>query len=137
MASLLSRAFLVLALSSSLVVSAPVSTATGRITESGRTLGKRHGTHLKVKRAEAGPELGGMNFPDPSVHFLDNTWYAFATDGNNYNVQMASSPDFNTWTYINSDAMPTVGAWVNGSAPAVWAPDVVQVVGCLYLRRRS
>ncbi|KAL9058258.1 MAG: hypothetical protein Q9162_001857 [Coniocarpon cinnabarinum] len=84
-------------------------------------------TSVHVKRSEAGPKLGGMNFPDPTVFHEGNTWYAFATDGNGKRVQMASSTDFNTWTYIDRDAMPTVGGWVNAASAQVWAPSVVKV----------
>lgn len=89
-----------------------------------------------VKRSEAGPEIGGANFPDPSIMKVGSTWYAFATRtiGSDIHIQVASSPDFNTWTIeTNSDgtqrdALPTLPAWVYASSPNTWAPDVSLLV---------
>ena len=73
-----------------------------------------------------------LNFPDPTIIHLDGTSYAFATNnrglgGQMVNVQIATSTDNETWTYLHGqDALPTVGAWATGGR--VWAPDVVQVV---------
>jgi hypothetical protein len=72
------------------------------------------------------------NFPDPTIIHLDGTSYAFATNnrgvgGKMIHVQMATSTDNETWTYLQGqDALPQVGAWSTGGR--VWAPDVVQVV---------
>lgn len=53
----------------------------------------------------------------------DGTWYAFATNGNGFNVQVgkASSPD-GPWTWMDQDALPNSGSWTTGSDN--WAPDV-------------
>ena len=87
-----------------------------------------------VQRSEAGPEIGGANFPDPGVIQVGSTWYAFATrtKGSNLHIQIAQSSDFNTWTIVNNadgsqkDALPTVPAWVPQAQGAAntWAPDV-------------
>ncbi|KAJ3805808.1 glycoside hydrolase family 43 protein [Lentinula aff. lateritia] len=66
------------------------------------------------------------NFPDPSVIFTD-AYYAFSTTSAGLNVPVATSPDFDTWTYLSHDALPTVGAWT--IANTIWAPDVVTVDG--------
>ena len=72
------------------------------------------------------------NFPDPAIIHLNGTSYAFATNnrgagGKMIHVQMATSTDNETWTYLHGqDALPTVGAWATGRG--VWGPDVVQVV---------
>lgn len=131
MASPLSRIFILL-LSCSLIQSAPLQTQRETITKYERPLGKRRGLDLNVinKRSEAGPELGGVSFPDPSIFYDGTTWYAFGTGANGKNIQMASSPDFNSWTLIDSDALPNLApaGWVDQSGPNTWAPDVVQVV---------
>jgi sucrose-6-phosphate hydrolase SacC (GH32 family) len=47
-----------------------------------------------------GPVIS-TGFQDPSLIQVNETWYAFAgANGNppNINVQMATSPDFSTWT---------------------------------------
>lgn len=75
----------------------------------------------------AGPVIK-RNFPDPSAIKVDGVWHAFATNNRNGgpHVQVATSNDFKTWTYLEKDALPTVGAWSNGVG--IWAPDVVQLV---------
>ncbi|KAG6919090.1 hypothetical protein DXG01_009343 [Tephrocybe rancida] len=47
------------------------------------------------------------NFPDPSLIWVDseNSWFAFATNGNGVNVQLATSPDFTTWKADGSFVM--------------------------------
>lgn len=132
MPSFLLSTLLLLLSSSSLTHAAPVPSGSQKATKYGRVLGKRHGVNLNIvnKRSEGGPELGGTDFPDPSITFVDNTWYAFATGGNGKNIQMASSADFNTWNVIDGDALPDLSAatWVDQGGPATWAPDIVQVV---------
>jgi beta-xylosidase len=69
------------------------------------------------------------NFPDPAIIQVKGKWYAFATNDGVHHVQIATSNNFETWTYLHQDALPTVGAWSNGNN--VWAPDVIQVVRTL------
>ncbi|KAK8209815.1 glycosyl hydrolase [Phyllosticta capitalensis] len=65
------------------------------------------------------------NFPDPSIIYWNGTWWAFATENESVHIQVASSPDFVDWTYMEGqDALPDPPAWVNASAPNTWAPDV-------------
>ncbi|KAF7307604.1 Arabinan endo-1,5-alpha-L-arabinosidase [Mycena indigotica] len=80
-----------------------------------------------TKRSVSGPAIA-TDFPDPSLLWVpqENSWFAFGTTGNGKHVQMASSPDFKTWTYENTDPLPTVANWVASSAN-VWAPMVVQL----------
>lgn len=84
-----------------------------------------------------------QDFADPSI-LLDGTeWYAYASNnhktlGNSaavgssslINIQVATSPDFSSWTVTGSDALPTVGAWADPTAgsqgAAVWAPSVIK-----------
>jgi len=76
-----------------------------------------------------------QNFPDPSViQVADGTYYAYATAGNGKNAQVASSPDFNTWTWIDTDPLPftTLPSWIQSGTTAVWAPDVVLLTDGTY-----
>lgn len=78
-----------------------------------------------------------VDFADPDLLQVGSDWWAFASNnhktiakvgGSLINVQVAYSPDFNTWSVTGSDALPTVGAWVDPNAgnqgAAVWAPSV-------------
>lgn len=86
------------------------------------------------KRSITGPVFS-QNFPDPSVIFAD-AYYAFSTTSAGLNVPVATSPDFNKWTYLSHDALPTIGAWT--IANTIWAPDVVAVVrGCVFFSYSS
>ena len=82
-----------------------------------------------------GPVLN-VNFPDPTILYNNNMWYAFATNNQSahINVQIASSPDFTTWTYhAGQDAMPQVPQWAVGPwTTQVWAPDVNETVSTAY-----
>ncbi|KAI5793319.1 Arabinanase/levansucrase/invertase [Geopyxis carbonaria] len=82
------------------------------------------------KRNTNGPVMSA-NFPDPSIVKDGSNWWAFATTGNNKNVQVAQSSDFSTWTYQdNTDALPFadgVPGWINSGDKAIWAPDVFQL----------
>ena len=67
------------------------------------------------------------DFADPAVLEVDGTFYAYATQGNGVNIQVATSPDLATWTLVDTDALPQVPAW---STPGdTWAPDVSFVGG--------
>ncbi|GAM83614.1 hypothetical protein ANO11243_016020 [Dothideomycetidae sp. 11243] len=68
------------------------------------------------------------DFPDPSVIFVDGTWYTFASqsghDNQGIRVQLAQSTDFVTWTLQEGyDAMPTLPPWASPTRE-VWAPDI-------------
>ncbi|KAI9828000.1 MAG: hypothetical protein M1819_006843 [Sarea resinae] len=77
------------------------------------------------KRSVNGPAINA-NFPDPSILQVGSTWYAFGTNSNGINVQIATSEDFKTWTVLKGqDALPKTGEWSNGYN--VWAPDVIQL----------
>ena len=81
------------------------------------------------KRDVSGPEIHGANFPDPSILKVGPTWYAFATTSQKVNIQVATSPDFDTWTLQSGyDALPNLPSWVDQSDPETWAPDVNQLV---------
>ncbi|KAL4883571.1 glycosyl hydrolase [Aspergillus karnatakaensis] len=69
------------------------------------------------------------NFPDPAVIQTEQGYYAFGTQSDGINVQVARSDDFNTWTLLEgTDALPgPFPSWVQGDNPLVWAPDVIQL----------
>ncbi|GAB7365019.1 hypothetical protein MBLNU230_g5801t1 [Neophaeotheca triangularis] len=84
-----------------------------------------------AKRAPSGPVIES-DFPDPSIVEIGGTWYAFGTqsvyDQPNIKIQLATSPDFTTWTLSSGhDALRTLPPWVDSSNPKVWAPEVIQI----------
>ncbi|GAB3519779.1 glycoside hydrolase family 43 protein [Arthrobacter monumenti] len=65
------------------------------------------------------------DFPDPDVLEVDGTYYAYATNGNGMNVQVAKSTDLEDWTVLDKDAMPDMPSWVIPGK--TWAPEVTEV----------
>jgi hypothetical protein len=64
------------------------------------------------------------DFPDPTVVWGDDRWYAFSTNSGPRNVQVSTSRDLFDWT-APVDAAPTLPAW---SAPGfTWAPTVAKI----------
>ncbi|KAI9890902.1 MAG: hypothetical protein M1814_003541 [Vezdaea aestivalis] len=88
-----------------------------------------------------------INFPDPALLQVGDTWYAYSTsniphaNGPGYHVQLATSKDFVSWSIIiGNDPLPSPGDWAHGSEPRVWAPDVMQLAPdrfVLYYAARS
>ena len=66
------------------------------------------------------------DFPDPDVLLVDGTWFAYATNDAESNVQVATSTDLLEWTAL-PDAMPVLPDWVE--VGDTWAPDVAEVGG--------
>ncbi|KAK4630944.1 hypothetical protein CLAFUW4_03864 [Fulvia fulva] len=69
------------------------------------------------------------DFPDPSIIRVNTTWYAFASqsafDFKNIKVQLATSPDFQTWSLSPLDALSAaLPPWVDAPAGGTWAPSV-------------
>jgi len=61
--------------------------------------------------------------PDPQAIRVGDTWYLFHTNAGGRNVPMLTSPDLVTWTPVDADALPRLGAW---AAPGkTWAPEVI------------
>jgi len=112
-----------------------------------------NGTTLNLTSTSPVQLAIGQNFADPYLVYYNSTWYAFATnnaypfadvtDTNNDNingrpnVQLATSPDFITWTVQSqsTNVLPKLGTWaVQGASAAspmaprarVWAPGVYQ-----------
>jgi arabinan endo-1,5-alpha-L-arabinosidase len=68
------------------------------------------------------PFVLDADFPDPDVLRTGDGYYAYATNGGGFNVQVATSPDLGEWTPVVGDALPLLPAW---SLPGkTWAPDV-------------
>jgi arabinan endo-1,5-alpha-L-arabinosidase len=62
------------------------------------------------------------DFPDPDVLRTGDDYFAYATNGSGFNVQVAESADLEEWTTVAQDALPVLPAW---SLPGkTWAPDV-------------
>src|SRR6476646_7157003 len=66
-----------------------------------------------------------QDFPDPTVILAaDGKYYAYATNGTHdgkwMNIQVASSTDLFTWTYIG-DALPQKASWAS-TTHNYWAP---------------
>ncbi|CAK4034508.1 glycoside hydrolase family 43 [Lecanosticta acicola] len=61
---------------------------------------------------------------DPSIINVNDTWYSFSTNSGGRNIQIATSDDFDTWTLLQTDALPDLPAWISDQPTDVWAPDV-------------
>jgi arabinan endo-1,5-alpha-L-arabinosidase len=72
------------------------------------------------------------DFPDPAVlKAADGFFYAYATQGNEQNLQVARSADLVRWEKL-ADALPVKPAWASRTQD-FWAPDVHQAGGRYYL----
>ena len=63
------------------------------------------------------------DFPDPFVLAVDGTYYAYATNSSEANVQTLTSDDLVEWQ-PGEDALPELGTWAVGGK--TWAPEVLQ-----------
>jgi arabinan endo-1,5-alpha-L-arabinosidase len=61
------------------------------------------------------------NFPDPTVIFFKGVYYAYATNGNQCNIQLASSLNLVDWK-PEQDALPEKPNWASQD---FWAPHVL------------
>ena len=78
----------------------------------------------EASEASAGPVID-QDFPDPDVLEVDGTYYAYGTNGQNRNVQVASSTDLETWEVLTQDALPELPSWVIPGK--TWAPEVTEL----------
>lgn len=63
-----------------------------------------------------------QDFPDPVVvRSMDGSFYAYATMGNGFRIQLAHSSDLQQWTHLG-EAMSPNSTW--GDGLTFWAPDV-------------
>ena len=74
--------------------------------------------------ATAGAPVLNANFADPDVLKVDNTYFAYATNDNNRNVQVASSTDLLDWEVL-PDALPELPSWIIPGK--TWAPEVTRI----------
>jgi arabinan endo-1,5-alpha-L-arabinosidase len=72
-----------------------------------------------------------QDFPDPDVLGVDGTYYAYATNGNHLNVQMAESHDFEHWSVLTHDALPQLPSWIVPGK--TWAPEVTAIAPGSYV----
>lgn len=86
----------------------------------------------------AGPTSSLGDFADPFILSDNNTFVAYATNGQGKNVQALSSADLRNWRIL-SDAMPVLPSWVRKTDSRVWAPEVIKLNGhyVLYFTARS
>jgi beta-xylosidase len=62
------------------------------------------------------------NFPDPDLLLHEGTYYAYATNHNLNNVQVATSKNLTDWEVLTIDALPNLPKWIlEGNT---WAPEV-------------
>ena len=91
-------------------------------------------TRAEPVRTFANPVLD-RNFPDPAVlRAPDGSYYAYATQGEGRNIQVARSADLVTWTPL-ADALPAKPAWASKTQD-FWAPHVSRV-GARYVLHYS
>ncbi len=64
------------------------------------------------------------NFPDPDILKVGDTYYAYATNDNASNVQVATSADGAEWELLDEDAFPDLPTWVIPGK--TWAPEVTE-----------
>ncbi|TFB59059.1 hypothetical protein E3N86_12550 [Cryobacterium sp. Hz7] len=72
----------------------------------------------------AGAAVLNTNFADPDVVEVDGTYFAYATNDNNRNVQVASSTDLLDWEVL-PDALPDLPSWIIPGK--TWAPEVTRL----------
>ena len=65
-----------------------------------------------------------VDFPDPSVVWGGDRWYAFSTNSGSRNVQVSTSSDLTNWS-TPADAAPTLPWWAGEGR--TWAPTVARI----------
>mgnify|MGYP006290214769 CR=1 FL=1 len=66
-----------------------------------------------------------QDFPDPFVLRVGETYYAYATNANDVNVQTIRSTDLAHWEWVG-DVLPELPAWAAAHQSLTWAPAVLQ-----------
>jgi beta-xylosidase len=77
-----------------------------------------------------GPPVYPGDFPDPFILRVGSTYYAYATQTGDLNVQVMRSPDLATWQHLG-DALPILPAWAGPGR--TWAPAVLSRVDAYVL----
>src|SRR5215208_5622889 len=73
-----------------------------------------------------------QDFPDPDVLKVSNIYYAYATNGNGINIQVARSADLVHWEVLE-DALPELPDWAVQKFDWAWAPEVFSPVEGQYI----
>ena len=68
------------------------------------------------------------DFPDPDVLKVGDTYYAYATNSNSFNIQVINSPDMIHWHGLK-EALPTLPKWAMQQFGFTWAPEVKGIAG--------
>ncbi len=64
-----------------------------------------------------------QDFPDPDVLKVGDSYYAYATNGNGFNIQVSHSTDLVHWSRVRN-AFMQLPKWAVPSFGWTWAPDV-------------
>ncbi len=64
-----------------------------------------------------------LDFPDPDLLKVGDTYYAYATNSGPTNIQLARSNDLVHWEML-SGALPALPLWAKPQAGLTWAPEV-------------
>ena len=68
-----------------------------------------------------------LDFPDPYVMLVGDTYYAYATtNGSTTNIRVIRSKDLVNWEEVG-DALPALPKWSVLNSGYTWAPGVVQI----------
>jgi hypothetical protein len=65
-----------------------------------------------------------FDFPDPFVLRVGSTYFAYATNSTEGNIQIIESPDLTHWAAVGN-ALPNLPSWAE--AGGTWAPSVLQI----------
>jgi hypothetical protein len=71
-----------------------------------------------------------FDFPDPFVLRVGSTYFAYATNSTEGNIQIIESTDLTHWSAVGN-ALPTLPTWAE--AGGTWAPSVLQIGGTFLL----
>ncbi len=85
---------------------------------------------LSVNGDSAGGPVYPFDFPDPFVLRLGSTYYGYATNSAEGNIQIIASTNFTQWTAVGN-ALPHLPPWA--ATGGTWAPSVLQVGGTFVL----
>ena len=67
-----------------------------------------------------------LDFPDPHVIRVEDTYYAYSTNMGGTNIPVLTSTDLVNWESLG-DALPALPKWSMLNFGNVWAPGVIQV----------
>lgn len=90
----------------------------------------------RIKHNLHEPSLPSLttDFPDPTILRTGNTWWAYATNSNGSNIQIATTTKEGfdgKWTrQVGYDVLPKLPEWVFQNRSDIWAPSVVEIVSC-------